>query len=116
MRRLGYLSFLLLSLSPGLSFGSEGDLCTVTSVSPTAVNSSTVSTCAVGYGARLTVQCDAAAYIRAESTTTGLATSTSRYLKQYWIYEVKLRANQKYFSVLSASGTANCYWKVDLDQ
>lgn len=117
--RLFLLAVVLSFVSPAPVAASEKVICALTSVNPTAVNSNGTAACAaagLNLNAKLTVQCDAAAYVGATQLSTTLCTSTTcRKIRADDIYPLDLRNNEAFVSVLAVVGTANCYIATDIN-
>ena len=87
------------------AFAEDRPLCSVASTSPTA----TTTTCSNKINAaRISVQCNGAAYVGMVATSTTLATSANVKVAADALYDVPYGGLNQYLSVLAVAGTVTC--------
>ena len=109
MRKLAVAGVALAALLFSLPARAD-DLHVGTLVATTSVNNATTATpFTLTFAARISVQCDATAYVKAVSSATGAVTTANGVkLAADQLYDVDLEANQKWIAAIASSGTANC--------
>lgn len=92
-------------LLPSVALAEDKPLCAVASTSPTA----TTTTCSNKiYQARISVQCNGAAYVGMVATSATLATSANVKIAADALYDVPYGGLNQYLSVLAVAGTVTC--------
>ena len=110
--RLGSSLLCVLVSLPVPAVAAESRLGKITSTAPTAQNNGTTATpFVVPSGTRLSIQCDADAYVAVSQSSTALATAEDVKIAAGSLFPTstpKSAGVPSYVSVLPVAGTANC--------
>lgn len=113
MRRGVTLSLVVaVALGASPAFADDAYVGTITSTGTSVTNgttSSTFATSGLEKRAKVSVQCDAAAYVRTVATSaTAVTSSNGVKLAADQLYDIDLSTDRLFIAVISVSGTANC--------
>jgi hypothetical protein len=105
VKQIVLLSFLIFACP---AFAGETLLGTVTSTGATKYNGDTAVTFTIPARTKLTIQCDAASYVKVGSGAITVASTDGLKLAADAIFPTSTGSGQTSVAVISASGTANC--------